>query len=139
MGLADLLPPHIRMYWGVIKIALFTAFLAAVLAAGFWSGYNYRDGEAAEDERDALKQSLDVISLQIQQNNILQTDFTQVSKEYQELLNKRLEPEVRYVTNTVVREIEKPVYSECVVPDSGVRIFNETVERYNQARDSDSR
>lgn len=135
MALIDLLPPNLRAKYHVIKAVAIGLLLLSLLGIGFWAGYDYRDLKADRQENKALESSLKALSREIELNNRLQQDLTKVSIDYNVLLADRVEPEVRYVTREVVREVEKPIYSACIIPSSGVQLYNDAVRRYNETRD----
>lgn len=135
MALVDFLPPTLRPKYAVIKYTAIGLFLVGLIGLGFWAGYDYRDLKADREEKKELQAALKALSAEIEHNNKLQAELTKISVDYNVLLADKLEPEVRYVTREVVREIEKPIYSDCVIPASGVQLYNDAVRRLNKARD----
>ena len=51
---------------------------------------------------------------------------------YQEAI-VQLKTRVRTITREVVREVNKPVYLECVIPDTGRMLLNDAVREANTA------
>ena len=123
----------IKTYWVAIRIGLYVLFLAAIFGSGLKLGYEYRDGQAAKQENQELKDAIAARDAAIAKRNEVQTKLDALATEYQDFKDN-LKPEVVYVTREVTNEIEKPVYLECVLPDYGVRLHSETVERLNNLR-----
>lgn len=48
----------------------------------------------------------------------------EVSRRYEQTRAKR-QQQAQVITKEIVREVEKPVYRECVVPADGVRLLND--------------
>jgi hypothetical protein len=96
------------------------ACLAWVANAVYQSGH--RAGAAEVQARfDAYK-----LEVQATQQEAVKTEQVQqatASTKYEEAKVKR-DTVTRTVIKEIVREVEKPIYRECVVPDDGVRLLN---------------
>jgi hypothetical protein len=114
----------------LIKVIVFAILIGGFFGVSFHMGYKYRLG--------------------IETQNLLEMEENFKAELLHELsknadLAKKLEEEKRktkVVTKEVIRyvrkEIEKPVYRECVVPDSGVSKINDAAEQFNNQRKTDS-
>lgn len=114
------------------------------MTAGGWLGWNvsahYSDNKIADIRKDLESEKKRALQEKIDSINALEKLLaderkrgTVISKELKHALAKN-----KILRNTakieVENEIKKPVYSECIVPDSGVSVLNNTIRRYNQQR-----
>lgn len=130
--------------------------LAAVLAAfTFYAGYSMK-GYQCESDIYSLKEkhNKDLTELEekheayVKQKEKEQQDARQqledlINKERKakQEISKKLEAELknikvieRVVINTIEKEIEKPIYSQCSIPATGVRAINDAADKYNKSR-----
>lgn len=104
--------------------------LAAILAAAsyFW----YDKGYDARDLEIKTEQLIEIEELQAQKA-AKEGELRDVSAALQEsLANVRVE--IVYIDKVVTKEIEKPVYSQCIVPESGVSLLRENAQKLNSTR-----
>jgi hypothetical protein len=127
---------QIKANWIAIRMALYLLLVVALFGGGAWLGYEYKSGKVAQEKNEQLLDEIAAKNREIEKRNEVQKELDEVSAEYDEF-KRNLKPEVVYVTRKVNVEVEKPVYRECVLPDSGVRLHDETVERLNDQRRSD--
>lgn len=107
--------------------------LAIVLGSYFWA---YNKGYNASEAKNKLEYTEALASQQakfIEDVKALNTKYQTVSTEYQEVL-KLQEHTKEIIYETKIKEIAKPVYTQCLVPISGVQNLNDTAERLNAAR-----
>ena len=57
-----------------------------------------------------------------------------VEKEYDEVVNKTKE-KVKVVTRTITKEVEKPIYKECKLPETGTAALRDVVKELNSVRE----
>lgn len=111
-------------FWAKILIAI--ALMGGLYYTGYNEGKNDTIAEQTSSELSTLKES-------VAYERGLMDELRVTSTKLQDALtNVRTVTEWR--TRTVTKEIEKPVYSQCIVPDTGVQILNENVEKLNGLR-----
>ncbi len=109
-----------------VKIAVIVALLA-----GSWGHGFYRGGKDKQADWDAEK--VDLLTKHAARVKELTDKNLAVSGELQDALkNVRIE----YVTvrDTVTTEVEKPVYKECKVPETGTQVLQNNARRLNDLR-----
>ncbi|MBT9159058.1 MAG: hypothetical protein DDT26_00307 [Dehalococcoidia bacterium] len=116
-----------------VKIIAVLLLIAALFFGGFYYGQRFADGEHAKARHAELVEKQKALDAEIVRRNELQAELNTLSQTF-ETFKQTIKPEVVYVTRRVIEEIEKPVYTQCVVPPSGVLLHNETVDRLNAAR-----
>lgn len=103
------------------------AMVAAIaLATGATTGYKYATYRCEAEKAEALKAAMDAKDEAIRL-------FQDTSVEYEAKLataNKQR----KVITKLVEKEIEKPVYRECVFPASGMQLINDTATTLNTTR-----
>jgi uncharacterized protein YxeA len=102
-------------------IAILIAFVLT-----FVGGYKYNQAQELEAQAK-LKDEYD------QAMKAERDRRDQISKEYEEKL-AAAKGKTRVVTRTITKEVEKPIYKECKLPESGVRAINEAAKVHNEAR-----
>lgn len=123
LGFAPKIIPFLKSKWVIIPIIV---ILGVVL--GFSYGYKYRGLLAADEQRQLQLEYARYINNELRKNN-------ELSQKLEDALKNQKET-TKVVTKYVTKEIEKPVYRECVVPDSGVRTIQESVDGFNRSRDA---
>lgn len=119
-------------YLGILLLLL--AIVGGIFKVGDSYGYNRRDVVAKQELIDKQKANADLIQKQRDDNASLQAQLSKTSGQLQTALNTHVDPVVQYVTRTVTKEIEKPVYLSCAVPASGVSVLTDTTRQLNQLR-----
>lgn len=111
----------------VLLVKLMPAIIAiAAAGASFYAGFKY----------SAALESAAKAQLIIDNQELLATEASrrhEISMEYEKKLQAAKEKS-RVVYRTIEKEIEKPVYKECVVPTTGVKILTDKAEELNRAR-----
>lgn len=126
--LNDVIPSWLK--WTAIAV-----FLVALLVAGAYGGYKYRDTTAQQQinkiDADNIKAN------QVYEDQIKNLIIVQhaISQQLQDQLAKQAVV-VAPITKTVIKEVTKPVYLQCVVPDTGVLIWNDQATKLNALREA---
>lgn len=100
------------------------AVVAVVLA--FWAGKSYESSICEVEKTEIVQQFTQLIQEEVDRRY-------EVSKQYEDRI-QQLRDNVRTITEVVEVEVEKPVYRECKVPDSGIKLLNENIEKLNSTR-----
>lgn len=114
-----------------MPIALLIKFIPVIVAlvamsGSFIAGYKYSSALSDKDKADLIVQKQAALAEEVQRRH-------DVSLEYENKL-QTLAGKVRTIVKTVDKEIEKPIYKECVLPESGVAVINNTANILNEAR-----
>lgn len=105
-------------------------FALCLLASGLL-GYNLKAVMVRAEERDALAE-------QVKELNRLKLQRESDQRLIDQLTTRVMRSSAQIVTvkDTVYRdqlvEVEKPVYTECAVPQSGTELQNQARQKYNQ-------
>lgn len=114
---------------------IFPLWLKIVLLLAVVSGYSwfwYNMGWNARD-RDALNEKVEQIEKAEEVRKETQNRYDDVSSRLQDALSN-VRVETKYVDRVITKEIEKPIYSACVLPDTGKVILNDNATRLNNLR-----
>lgn len=103
----------IAPYAQTIKIVAVVVFLGLV----FYGGWKLKDYQVAEKENKELKEA-------IKQRDELQAKYDKLSERVLLAVGQNDAIQEKIVERTY-KEIEKPVYKDCVLPASGVALENE--------------
>jgi len=109
-----------------VKALVLIGLLGVVFYKVYDLGYDARDLEIKTEQLQLLEDSR-------VREAALRAELAMTSMNLQEAL-QRVRVEVVYVDRVTRREIEKPIYSECLVPQSGVQLINENANRFNALR-----
>lgn len=118
-----------------ITAALVSPFVKWALVAALIAGYSwfwYNQGHNARD-RQALQEQVAAQEAADKKRQEVQDRLDDVSERLQNALNN-VRVETRYIDRVITKEIEKPIYRECVVPDTGTTILNDNADRLNRLR-----
>lgn len=96
----------------------------------FLSGVNYGKSTTIAKYTD---QTYTELKDSVKYERELQGKLMDVSTKLQDAL-VAVRTEVEYRDRVITKEIEKPVYKTCNVPESGVLILNDSARRYNEMR-----
>lgn len=104
----------------------------AVLIAGFswfWydKGYDARDLEVKTEQLASIEQLA-------KDKEKVEADLRNTSQKLQDALTD-VKVKVVYVDRVTRTEVEKPVYSQCVVPESGGILINQNADTFNSLRE----
>lgn len=105
------------MIWAPISRAAIEGVAVALVAGGiFYAGYHVATLKADARAKAAAEAATERLIREV-------TAANNVAMDYEQAKAKR-EVITRTITVEVEREVEKPVYHECVLPDDGVRLIN---------------
>jgi hypothetical protein len=112
------------------RIAIYAGILSAVGLSGMWAGSNIEAGrsakreEALKDEQIQTLKAKDIAyQQQVERSNQISEQFeTRLSNI--KVVNKTFTKEVR-------QEVEKQVYTDCQIPDSGIAILQKRFQGIN--------
>lgn len=118
-----------------LKTLIITGIVAVVLVGGLLTK-TYYSGYTAGKEACELKHQKDYEKLKEDYEKQLDAERKKNEDLATKLDEKLVEVKTitKVITRNVLKEIEKPVYHDCIVPDSGLRIRNQTAAKYNSAR-----
>ena len=115
-----------------VKPLMALALTAVIFGAGTWTGWKWNSISFQSYKTQVAEEKL------VQQKALLRAieeanaRTAAAESAYQEAI-VRLRTRVRTITKEVVREVEKPVYRECVIPDTGRVLLNDAVREANTA------
>lgn len=112
-------------FW--VKILAVAALVAGWSAFCYDLGYDKRDLEVKTDYINKIEDAQKI-------ERALREELAGVSERLQSALAD-VKTEIVYVDKITTREIEKPVYSQCIIPESGVIIMRDNAQRLNSLRD----
>ena len=102
-------------------------YVAAVLMlASFGAGWQIQAWRWKAAESAQIEQANQALVAE-------QKRSAEASKAYQEQLAK-VRTKTRVIVNEVNREIEKPVYRDCVIPDNGRMLLDSAIDTANSPR-----
>lgn len=110
------------LLWKLAPIIL--GFL--LCTAAFVAGYKYSSALSDKEKADLVIENQKLM----QEENKRMHD---ISLDYEKRLQEA-KGNVKVVVKTIKTEVEKPVYKECIVPVSGVKILNDSVKSLNDTR-----
>lgn len=113
-------------FW--VKALALTALLAFASYQVYNLGYDARDLEIKTEQ-------LAVIEEAAKREREVRAELREVSGKLQDAL-RDVRVEVVYVDRVTRKEIEKPIYEACELPDTGRLLLRETAARYNQLREA---
>ena len=100
--------------------------LIAASVASFIAGYKYSSALCEKERAELIIESEQKLKANVD-------NAQKVSSEFEQKL-KSQKATVRIITKTVEKEVDKPVYQECVVPKTGIDVINAQVEALNSTR-----
>lgn len=109
-----------------VKVVLTIALL------GGYSWWWYNLGWKSRD-RDALQEKVAQMEAAEKEKKELQDRLDDVSARLQDALSN-VRVETKYIDRVITKEIEKPIYTQCVLPDTGKVILNDNADRLNRLR-----
>lgn len=98
-----------------------------LIAAAFGAGYRYSDAQHEKEKAELIIQAQKELQAEIDKKHQLALEY---EKKLQDLAGK-----VRTIVKTVEKEVEKPIYKECVLPVTGVSAINSAAKLLNETRD----
>lgn len=112
--------PALGPYAQMIKTIIAVAFLVAV----FYGGWKLKDYQVAAKENKELKAA-------IKEKQELQEKYDALSGKVLEAVGRNDQIQQKIIERTY-KEVEKPIYKECVIPSSGIIIENEQIQQLNK-------
>jgi hypothetical protein len=113
-------------------IPLWVKILVVVLVIGSYTGGVYMKGRW-DMEAKYNKEKLASIEDAAKRERELRGQLATTSEQLQAAL-RDVRVEVVYVDRVTRREIEKPIYSQCIVPQSGGQLMHDNAVRLNELR-----
>ena len=107
------------------SIAIIVAVTVA-LGGAYWKGYKDRGAKELEAQIAVIEEWNRKLQAEVKKNLKLSHDL-ELAKAKVRVVKQEV---VRYVT----KEIEKPVYRECIIPPSGVSALNKAADSFNRER-----
>lgn len=96
------------------------------ITAAFFAGKAYESNACEVEKTEIVQQFTQLIQEEVDRRY-------QISQVYEQRMQE-LRDTTRTITEVVEVEVEKPVYQECKVPDSGIKLLNENINKLNSAR-----
>lgn len=111
----------------VLLVKLMPAIIALAAAGGsFYAGFKYSSALEAASKAQLIIDNQELLATEAARRH-------QISLEYEKKIQDAKD-KARVVYRTIEKEVEKPVYKECIVPTTGVKILNEKAESLNVSR-----
>lgn len=106
-------------YWKPLAVGI-------AIVGVFFAGVRYKSASCEVEKHRLIAQYTQMIQDEVDRRY-------EISLQYEDRL-----AEFRVMTREIVKEVEvevvKPIYTECRVPQSGINLLNETVDKLNKAR-----
>lgn len=99
----------------------------ALIAMAFIAGIRYNEADHVREQANLVLQAQKDLQAEIDKRHQLALEY---EKKLQDLAGK-----VRTIVKTVEKEVEKPIYKECVLPVTGVSAINSAAKTLNETRD----
>lgn len=101
-----------------------------LLALAFVAGARYNEAEHVREKAELMIKAQKDLQAEIDRKHQLALDY---EKKLQDMAGK-----VRTIVKTVEKEVEKPIYKECVLPVTGVATINNAAKTLNETRDMEA-
>lgn len=98
-----------------------------MIAMAFIAGIRYNEADHVREQANLVLQAQKDLQAEIDKRHQLALEY---EKKLQDLAGK-----VRTIVKTVEKEVEKPIYKECVLPVTGVSAINNAAKTLNETRD----
>lgn len=109
-----------------VKLLVVLALAGGLVFTGYNLGYDSRDLEVKTEQLAAIEDAA-------VREDSLRAQLSIVSMNLQEAL-QQVRVEVVYVDRVTRQEIQKPIYNQCLVPQSGTQLMVENATRLNNLR-----
>ena len=106
-------------YWKPIGIGL-------VILGTFFAGVRYESLVCEQEKREIIDEFASRLQEQIDRQY-------EISLQYEERLAD-MRSEIYTISQQVDSEVVKPIYRDCKVPETGVKLLNDTVDNLNKLR-----
>ena len=111
---------------GIMMKLIPAAIALLLIAASFFAGFKYSSALEESAKAKLVLEKQEAINAEAERRHVVSLDY---EKKIQEAKDK-----AKTIYKTLEREIEKPVYKECVIPPSGVTRLNENAKEFNETR-----
>lgn len=101
-----------------------------LIAIAFIAGVRYNEAEHVREKAELMIKAQKDLQAEIDRKHQLALDY---EKKLQDMAGK-----VRTIVKTVEKEVEKPIYKECVLPVTGVATINNAAKTLNETRDMEA-
>lgn len=119
--------------WGLgAKIAAAAGIVVLIFGAGTWAGAKWTGTAFEKYKAEVAQEKLEQQTALLKAISEANARTAEVESAYQEEI-ARLKMRVRTITKEVIREVEKPVYHECVLPESGRVLLDDAIRAANTA------
>ena len=106
-------------YWKPVAIGL-------ILIGAFFAGVRYESATCELEKQEIIAEYTQMIQDEVDRRY-------DISVDYEERL-AILRSQTREVIKEVEVEVVKPIYKDCKVPESGVNLLNDTINKLNKSR-----
>jgi hypothetical protein len=106
-------------YWKPIAVGI------AIIGV-FFAGIRYESAKCEIERLELIAEYTLMIQEEVDRRQ-------QISEVYEQQMAE-LRSQQREIIRAVEVEIEKPIYNECRVPESGIKLLNDTVNKLNNLR-----
>lgn len=111
--------PLLLQYWKQFALAI--AFVVVFLA-----GIRYESNSCEVEKQQIINEYTQMIQDEVDRRY-------KISTEYEDRI-ANLKGETRTIIETIEVEVVKPIYKDCKVPESGVKLLNDSVNKFNSLR-----
>lgn len=101
-----------------------------LIALAFGAGYRYNEANHIREKAELAIQAQKDMQAEIDRKHQLALEY---EKKLQDMAGK-----VRTIVKTVEKEVEKPIYKECVLPVTGVATINNAAKTLNETREMEA-
>lgn len=106
-------------YWKPAAIAL-------AIALTFFAGMRYESALCEVEKQKIIAEYTQMIQDEVNRQFVISTEYEDRIAE--------LRKESRVIVEQVEVEVIKPIYRDCRVPESGLKLLNDTINKLNNAR-----
>lgn len=114
----------IALLWKLLPAGIALLFIMGAFVAG----YRYNDAQHEKEKAELVIKSQKDLQDEIDRKHTLALEY---EKKLQDMALK-----VRTIVKTIEVEIDKPIYKDCVLPQSGVSTINNAAKTYNESRET---
>ena len=101
-----------------------------LIGIAFIAGARYNEAEHVREKAELAIQAQKDMQAEIDRKHQLALEY---EKKLQDMAGK-----VRTIVKTVEKEVEKPIYKECVLPVTGVATINNAAKTLNETREMEA-
>ncbi len=111
---------------GLMMKLIPAAIALLLIAASFFAGFKYSSALEESAKAKLVLEKQEAINAEAERRHAVSLEY---EKKLQEAKDK-----AKTIYKTLEREIEKPIYKECVIPPSGVTRLNDSAKEFNEIR-----